>query len=232
MKAVLYARVSTDDKKQYPETQLFAMRKFCADADYDIVREYVDHARARDNVNRKAWQQLQKDGRQHKFKVVVVFRLDRAFRSVRDCTNVVEGWLDHGIMFRSMSEDVIDTSTSQGRFILQIMAAIAELESAIISDRVTAGMARAKAEGRPLGRKSYPIAFTIVCKAIRTAAGNYSAAARALAASAGHPVSPAFVQMRVQRAGLDLGDIMGLTDEHLGEMVAADVPTRRKRGKK
>ena len=83
----------------------------------------------------------------------MVFRLDRAFRSVRECVNTVHDWFDHGIAFKSLREDIIDTSTSQGKFILHIIAAVAELESATISERVTAGIIRTRAEGNRYGRK-------------------------------------------------------------------------------
>ncbi|MBA7711994.1 hypothetical protein ES703_120962 [subsurface metagenome] len=65
-----------------------------------------------------------------------------------------------------MAEDVIDTTTAQGRFILQIMAAIAELESSIIGDRVAAGMARAKAEGKHIGRKLLDVSVISICDAL------------------------------------------------------------------
>ena len=167
MKVALYARVSTDDKEQNPETQLYALRNFCRDAGWEIHQEYVDRARAKDYKHREAWQQLQKDARQHKFKAVLVFRLDRAFRSVKECVNLVEDWYDRGIKFKSVAEDVIDTTTAQGRFILQIMAAIAELESSIIGDRVAAGMARAKAEGKPIGRKLLGVSVITLYDALR-----------------------------------------------------------------
>ena len=167
MKVALYARVSLDDREQNPETQLYALRNFCRDAGWEIHQEYVDRARAKDYKHREAWQQLQKDARQHKFKAVLVFRLDRAFRSVRECVNLVEDWYDRGIRFKSVGEDVIDTTTAQGRFILQIMAAIAELESSIIGDRVAAGMARAKAEGKPIGRKLLAVSVISLCDALQ-----------------------------------------------------------------
>jgi len=167
VKVALYARVSTDDKEQNPETQLYALRNFCRDAGWEIHQEYVDRARAKDYKHREAWQQLQKDARQHKFKAVLVFRLDRAFRSVKECVNLVEDWYDRGIKFKSVAEDVIDTTTAQGRFILQIMAAIAELESSIIGDRVAAGMARARAEGKPIGRKLLGVSVITLYDALR-----------------------------------------------------------------
>ena len=182
MKVALYARVSTDDKEQTPETQLYALRNFCRDTGWEIHQEYVDRARAKDYKHREAWQQLQKDARQHKFKVVLVFRLDRAFRSVRECVNLVEDWYDRGIRFKSMAEDVIDTTTTQGRFILQIMAAIAELESSIIGDRVAAGMARARAEGKPIGRKLLDVSVISLYNALRDSA-TVGAAAKELGCS-------------------------------------------------
>jgi len=170
VKVALYARVSTDDKEQNPETQLYALRNFCRDAGWEIHQEYVDRARAKDYKHREAWQQLQKDARHHKFKAVLVFRLDRAFRSVRECANLVGDWYDRGIRFKSVAEDVIDTTTSGGRFTLQIMAAIAELESSIIGDRVVAGMARAKAEGKPIGRKQLGISVITLYDGLRDSA--------------------------------------------------------------
>ncbi len=171
MKVALYARVSTDDHNQDPETQLFALREFCQKAEWEIAGEYVDRARAKDFKHRTAWQQLLKDARAREFKIVLVFRLDRAFRSVRECTNTVQDWFDSGITFKSLREDVIDTTTSQGKFILHIMAAVAELESAIISERVTAGIARIQAEGKRYGRKTLlekrGITSQLVCEALQ-----------------------------------------------------------------
>ena len=58
MKAGLYARVSTEDKNQDPETQLYALRQFCKTAGWEVYQEYVDKARAKDYMNRGQWQQL------------------------------------------------------------------------------------------------------------------------------------------------------------------------------
>lgn len=154
MKVALYARVSTDDKNQDPETQLFALRDFCKRSEWDIYKEYVDRARAKDYKRRTAWVELCDDAKQRMFKAVVVFRLDRAFRSVNDCSNQTAFWHDIGIGFKSLREDVIDTTTSQGKFILHIMSAVAELESSIMSDRVKAGIARTMAQGNRYGRKN------------------------------------------------------------------------------
>lgn len=176
MKVALYARVSTDDKEQNPETQLLALRNFCSDAGWEVYQEYVDQARAKDYLHRKDWQQLQKDARRRKFKVVLVFRLDRAFRSVKECVNLIDNWQEMGIAFKSLKEEIIDTTTSQGRFILQIMAAMAELESSVIGDRVKAGMARARAEGSAIGRKMLNLPVISLYDALRRHRGVAEAA--------------------------------------------------------
>jgi len=78
----LYARVSTDDKDQDPETQLYALRHWAADNGWPEwnIREYVDRAEATDYRGRKAWNQLIKDARAGRETVIAVLRLDRAFR--------------------------------------------------------------------------------------------------------------------------------------------------------
>jgi len=199
MAVASYARVSTEDKNQDPETQLYDLKNYCKSVGLEIYRECVDYALAKDRKRRKSWAELQKDARQRKFKTVLVFRLDRAFRSVKECANLVEDWYERGITFKSLSEDVIDTTTSSGRFILQIMAAIAELESSIIGERVAAEMARAKAQGKKLGRPAHKIETSEVIKAFEKA-GTYSGAARLLSGN-GKRVTSGFLQLRLKREG-------------------------------
>lgn len=200
MKAALYARVSTYEKHQDPETQLHALREYCNNAGLEIFREYVDYARARHWIGRKSWAALQKDARLRKFSCVLVFRLDRAFRSVRECLNVVEDWKHMHITFKCVAQGEIDTSTSSGLCFFQMSAAFAELESSVIGERVSAGMARAKAQGKKLGRPSKSIETSKVAEAYKIA-GTYSGAARLLS-SKGKKCSAGFVQLRLSRAKL------------------------------
>ena len=201
MKIAVYARVSRDDKNQDPETQLYALRQFCERAHWEVYQEYVDRARAKDYLQRKQWQQLQKDARQRKFKCVLVFRLDRAFRSVRECVNCLEDWNQRGIAFKSLKEDVIDTTTSSGRFMLQILAAVAELESAAIGERVAAGMARAKAQGHRLGRKMLNIPVTNIYNSL-TKHKRVTASAREL------KCSRAYIHQELAKHGVTPQDVI------------------------
>lgn len=81
----------------------------------------------------------------------VIWKMDRAFRSLIHALAVLEDFEGRGIAFQSLTEE-IDTATAMGRFVYQIRNAFAELERAIISERTRAGMAAAAARGATLGR--------------------------------------------------------------------------------
>ena len=80
----LYARVSTADKDQNPETQLLPLREFVAAQGWTVAGEYVDHASATDQRVREAWRRLLDDAARRRVDLVLVWRLDRAFRSVHE----------------------------------------------------------------------------------------------------------------------------------------------------
>jgi DNA invertase Pin-like site-specific DNA recombinase len=156
MKVALYARVSTDDKDQDPDTQLYAMRDYCSAQGYEIAGEYVDKARATDERGRVSWRGLMDDAakRGKGFKAVVVFKIDRAFRSVRYMHRTLEAWEALGLGLISVREPQCNTESPHGRFMLNLLASLGELELETISERVKAGMDRARRQGRAIGRPS------------------------------------------------------------------------------
>ena len=151
MKVAIYARVSTIDKNQDPETQLMPLRDFCRANDWEVIKEYVDTASARDLAHRTAWRELLDDCAKRRCKVVVVFKLDRAFRSVKDMHDTLATWDLLGVQFKSLREQ-FDTSTAVGRLLLNLLAAVAEFELEMIRERVKAGMDRARRQGKRIGR--------------------------------------------------------------------------------
>lgn len=151
MKVALYSRVSTTDKDQDPDTQLVHLRDFCSAQGWEVYREYVDMASALDVAHRVAWRELLDDAAKHRFKIVLVFKLDRAFRSVKHMHDTLHAWEALGIGFRSMREQ-FDTSTALGRLLLNLLAALAEFELELIRERVKAGMERAARQGKRIGR--------------------------------------------------------------------------------
>lgn len=82
---------------------------------------------------------------------LVIWKMDRAFRSLIHALKVLEDLERRGVEFQSLT-DQIDTTTAMGRFVYQLRNAFSELERALISERTKAGMAAAKARGSVLGR--------------------------------------------------------------------------------
>ena len=153
MRVAIYARVSTSDKLQDPETQLMPLRDFCVAQGWEIVGEYVDHAPANDQAHRVRWRDLLDDAAKKKFTVVLVFKLDRAFRSVKHMHDTLAAWELVGVSFKSVREQ-FDTSTALGRLLLNLLASLAEFELELIRERVKAGMDRARRQGKQIGRPS------------------------------------------------------------------------------
>jgi DNA invertase Pin-like site-specific DNA recombinase len=154
MRVALYGRVSTSDKDQDPETQLLPLREFVAAQGWQAAGEFVDHTSATDLRGRTAWRTLLDEAARRRLDAILVWKLDRAFRSVAHMAQTVEQLRRWGVGLRSYSEPWLDTSGTSpvGDLMLNILASFAQFERALIAERVRAGMARAKAQGRHIGR--------------------------------------------------------------------------------
>ncbi len=171
MTLIGYARVSTDEQTTDP--QLDELRRAgCARVFQDIMS---GSSRARPEL-RKA-QAAARPG-----DTLVVVRLDRLARSLSHLLEVVEDLDKRGIGFRSLN-DPVDTTTPQGRFTLQILGAVAELERALIRERTKAGLRAARAQGRVGGnpglRRRDPDAVAKVARAREDRRSDIVAAAAA-----------------------------------------------------
>ena len=149
MKVAVYARVSTHD--QTAENQLLELRRYVAARGWTAV-EYVDHGVSGAKDRRPALDQLVADVRRHRVQAVVCWRLDRLGRNLRHLVMLLDDWHSRGIAFVTLGEG-IDTSTPAGRLVAGVLGSIAEFERARIQERVRAGLARVRAQGRRLGRK-------------------------------------------------------------------------------
>lgn len=152
MRVALYLRVSTDDKGQTVENQRLPLQEFCAAQGWTEVREYADEASATDLRGRRAWRQLLEDAARRKVDLILVWRLDRAFRSVLDAAQTLERLRAWGVGLRSYSEPWLDTTSPFGEALYYITVAYAQLERGILRERVKAGMDRARRQGRRIGR--------------------------------------------------------------------------------
>ena len=153
LRAALYARVSTTD--QTAENQLLELRRYCEARGWTIA-EYIDHGVSGSKERRPALDRLTADARRRRFDVLVVWRLDRLGRNLKHLITFLDELAALGIAFTSLNEG-IDTTTPAGRLQLHLLAAIAEFERSRIVERVRAGMARARKEGKRLGRKPHRV---------------------------------------------------------------------------
>jgi putative DNA-invertase from lambdoid prophage Rac len=149
MKSALYARVSTNDS--HCENQLIELRRYVEARGWTIAREYVDQGVSGAKERRPALDDLVRDAKRRRFDVLVVWRLDRLGRNLRHLILLLDDLQATGVAFVSLSEG-IDATTPAGRLQLHVLGAIAEFERERIRERVIAGMARAKAQGKHLGR--------------------------------------------------------------------------------
>jgi DNA invertase Pin-like site-specific DNA recombinase len=149
-RVALYARVSTL-AGQSPEMQLVELREYAARRGWCVVDEYVDHGVSGAKASRPALNKLMADAKQRHFDVVACWKLDRFGRSVAHVVVALAELEALGITFVSL-KDNLDLSTPSGRFMFQIVAAFAELERAMIQERVRSGLQNAKRRGKRLGR--------------------------------------------------------------------------------
>jgi DNA invertase Pin-like site-specific DNA recombinase len=147
-RAALYARVSKGSPADC-ETQMGPMRAFALARHWAIVAEAREVAPARGR--RPEWERMLAAGREGYFSVLVVWKLDRAFRSVLEALRVTESLAHDGIAFVAVTQP-IDTTGPAGKLLFTVLAAVAEIERDLIRERTLAGMARARASGKRIGR--------------------------------------------------------------------------------
>jgi len=120
-----------------------------------VIAEYTDVAVSGRKEGRPQLQALMRAARAREFACVLVWKFDRFARSVTHLLQALEEFHHLGIRFVSL-QDQIDTQSPLGKALFTIIGAMAELEAALIAERVKAGMAAAKARGKPCGRPATP----------------------------------------------------------------------------
>ncbi|OJW24442.1 MAG: resolvase [Planctomycetales bacterium 71-10] len=148
MRAALYARVSTHDQ-QTLGLQSDSMSAYIRNRGWKVVSPIKDIGSGA--TGRPGREELLKAARRREIDVVVVWRLDRCGRSVADLMTTLRELNDLGVGFVSLTE-ALDLTTPTGRAMAGLPAIFAEFEREILRERVRAGIAQARKEGRPHGR--------------------------------------------------------------------------------
>jgi DNA invertase Pin-like site-specific DNA recombinase len=149
----VYARVSTD--KQKVDMQLRELGDFVKRSGWKIYKKFIDQGYTGANTKRPAFIEMMIEAKKRKFDILLVWKLDRLSRSLKDLINTLDELGSLGIDFISY-ENNLDTSTPTGKLVFQIVGAVAEFEKDIIKERVIAGLANARLKGKTLGRPSIP----------------------------------------------------------------------------
>ena len=180
-RAALYARVSTQD--QNAENQLRALREHADRSGWMIAAEFVDHATSGTRERRPGLDALIAEGRRRKFDIIAVAALDRLGRNLRHLVTLLDELQHLGLSLVSLRE-AIDLSSPIGRAMFGLIGVLAEVERAWIVERTHAGLRRARAQGKRLGR---PRAITDAGKLRQLLANgvSYRAIARSLNVSEG-----------------------------------------------
>ncbi len=150
MRAAIYARVSTEDQAKDGfsiAAQVKRLNAYCKARGWIVAGEYVDEGHSGRSIVRPAYKLMMSEI--EKWDVLVVLKMDRIHRNSINFTLMMNALKDAGKEFNSMQES-FDTTTAMGRFVMDIIQRIAQLESEQIGERVKVGMTQKAKKGKGL----------------------------------------------------------------------------------
>ena len=150
-RAAIYVRVSTD--KQTVENQLRGLYQIAKRRGWTVVEVYQDAgiSGAKGRKDRPGLDSMLEDAQRRRFDVVMAWAIDRLGRSLIDLLGTIQT-LEACSVDLYLDQQSIDTTTPAGRLMFQVTGAFAEFERSMIRQRVNAGLKRAVAAGKQLGR--------------------------------------------------------------------------------
>jgi DNA invertase Pin-like site-specific DNA recombinase len=150
-RAAIYVRVSTDS--QTVENQLRELRQVAERRGWEVTETYSDAgiSGAKSRQDRPGLDAMLKDANRRKFDVVMAWVIDRLGRSLIDLLGTIQHLEACGVDIY-LDQQSIDTTTPAGKLMFQVCGAFAEFERSMIRQRVKAGLKRAVAQGKRLGR--------------------------------------------------------------------------------
>ena len=147
MRAAIYARVSTEDQAKEGfslAAQLKRLNAYCKARGWQVIGEYVDDGFSGRDTRRPAYQRMMQE--KDNWDVMVVLKMDRIHRNSRNFAIMMDNLRDWNKEFNSMQES-FDTTTAIGRFVMDTIQRIAQLESEQIGERVKLGMTQKAKKG-------------------------------------------------------------------------------------
>lgn len=151
-RVAIYVRVSTRDQRLLQ--QFREVRRMVERRGWTVAKVYRERRGAKHGAHRPEWARLCRDAKRKRFGAVAVWAIDRMGRSTIDVLKATQSFEDHGVALMIVKQKV-DTTTPLGKMLLTVLAAFAQMERELISERTKAGMAARKAQGKHLGRVAY-----------------------------------------------------------------------------
>ena len=150
-RAAIYVRVSTG--RQTIENQLRELHRIAQLRGWEVVQEYRDAgiSGSKGREERPGLDEMLKDAQRRRFDVVMTWAIDRLGRSLIDLLDTIQALEAYGVDLY-LDQQALDTTTPAGKLMFQITGAFAEVERSMIRQRTNAGLKRAKAAGKQLGR--------------------------------------------------------------------------------
>ena len=151
-RVAFYLRVSTGDGQQTIENQRRALDEIAERAGWEVVELYADEiSGAKGRERRPAFDRMLQAAVRRKFEMIAAWSVDRLGRSLQDLVAFL-GELKMANVDLFLHQQALDTSTPSGRALFQMLGVFAEFEAAMIRERTRAGLVRARAQGKRLGR--------------------------------------------------------------------------------
>ena len=150
-RAAIYGRVSTNG--QTTDNQVRELRKVARRQGWKVTHKYIDHgiSGAKGRESRPEFDRMLQDAVRREFDVIMAWSVDRLGRSLQHLVGFLDEIHAKGIHLY-LHQQGVDTTTPAGRALFQMTGVFAEFERAMIQERVRAGLERARAQGKQLGR--------------------------------------------------------------------------------
>jgi site-specific DNA recombinase len=162
LRVAIYIRVSSEEqaKEGYSlQAQLRRLRLYAEAHGWVVVEEYADEGYSGRNLRRAGYQRMMQE--KDKWDLMLVLKMDRIHRNQRNFTNMMDQLKQSGKEFASATES-LDTSTPGGRFVMDILQLLAQLESEQISERVKMGMEQKEQQEKGTALSNVPLGYKIL----------------------------------------------------------------------
>ena len=162
MRAAIYARVSTEDQARQGYSNpahLKRLRAYCKAKGWAVAGEFVDDGYSGRNIDRPAYRRMFEQ--REDWDVLLVLKMDRIHRNSRNFAQMMDSIGAWGKQFSSMQEK-FDTTTAMGRFVMDTIQRIAQLESEQIGERVKLGMTQKAKKGSGYLGSGVPFGYSII----------------------------------------------------------------------